>query len=682
MAITKEQWQAEKMRRQFTQEMERRNPQGPQKPDNMSIPGKNKWEGMEKSLLEQQAGKPFETGLQSYLANTVAGLQQIAQKGVPQEANPFYRSQERLSQESMERQKALDAASQESFWGTLGGQATGAALESIPLTFARIPQAIGYGVSKLPKAYQGLKNTLNLGGSTAAESGLISAAQYVPEGESRLENSLGMAGLTGTIAGPVGLIGDMGRGLLGSSFVRDSATLKRIAENLEAAKGTETPLGRILENPLMNKIYESMLGEMPLSGARESSQRTKQQIQKSGEDLLKEVSGSFDPKGEERYGDVLKKALIEVQDTARKQKNDLYLPLNKEQVPLSNYAKESASEIEYLKKRPLFMRDMPESVLNNLRDDAANPDRALDFFEANVKKGDYYNMASDVAKSNPTLARAYKKQAQGLEKDIKAVLESNPALKEQYDVATKNYKENWAPWIEGEFENFDVISANPDVLLSKFLKKGSEKDQAFLLQQLTSKLESSKDASKAMGAARYGSLKKGVKGLLNEEGAVNPMAFVKEIENIGEGQADLLFTPDQMKKLINYDKQVRMNAESLNNMFNPKTGNKMAQILGLTMPLAGAGAGYYLGGGEGGLLGGAGGLATAGLGALAGTGKGPGKYIAKRWTDEKIRNKIVEQVLNPNSAESKSFNKLLSKELSRTAARTATGAKSQNEETK
>ena len=96
---------------------------------------------------------------------------------------------------------------------------------------------------------------------------------------------------------------------------------------MQNTKGTETSLGNVIENPFLQKQFENVLPNIPLSGANQAMQRTASEITKRGEDIL----GNF--KGENETSDIgaaLQTALKSSAEETRKIKNSKFNVLNEE----------------------------------------------------------------------------------------------------------------------------------------------------------------------------------------------------------------------------------------------------------------------------------------------------------------------------------------------------------------
>lgn len=80
-----------------------------------------------------------------------------------------------------------------------------------------------------------------------------------------------------------------------SNRLRSNLSPDELKENLEAAKGTNTSIGRVLQSPTLTKGYENVLTATPFSGAKQGLQDSVNQVKGKANSLAEQLLGSTDP---------------------------------------------------------------------------------------------------------------------------------------------------------------------------------------------------------------------------------------------------------------------------------------------------------------------------------------------------------------------------------------------------
>jgi len=485
----------------------------------------------------------------------------------------------------------------------------------------------------------------NMGiGAAAASLPMRMGAQAVPQaafGATQNPNAVHGA-LEGAAAGAGGeLIGTAVKlafhALKPSTRLRGNLSEEELKRNLEAAKGTNTGLGRVLESPTLNRTYENILPHILGSGAESQMQKTAGQITNKGEGLLEKVRGKLNP-GD--FGIEIQQALKKASQEARNEKNLAYEKLNKQadkaglSVGRENFQSTANNVIQEIKQSPELMAEFTPSLLKDLERYANNPEgntlKLTNIFRG--KLGDKANELYQEGKMHEYgIVNSLK---ESLSKDIESAFEKNPnkLLKSAYAKNQKDYMEKFAPFEDKDIVKFTRQGGDPDLILPHFLR-GGKNDRASILTKLTSKLQDKN--TNIPSIVSYAHLSKAV----DKEGRIDPMKLAGLYRNLGEKQKKALFPDKEMRnEFEKFSHLVGMNKESFDLMRNPKTGSrnsdllvKMAQVLGGSM--TGSFPGF--------------------LASLLGTTL-TGKIGTKLLSNEKVRENLIEKMLKANESK-KSF---------------------------
>lgn len=406
-------------------------------------------------------------------------------------------------------------------------------------------------------------------------------------------------------------------------------TSDELKEALDITKGTETGLGNVIENPFLQKQFENVFPNLPLSGANQAMQRTANTITSRGENILDKL------KGENGTGDIgtsLRDALKSSESETRKIKTEKFNALNDAaeksgiRTNRSNIREEAGEALRKIEEDPdlsLFTDAGTKSMLKNLATGKGNKDFSLK--QTDLLRGELGDLAHDAYSSNNTkLSNIFGSLKKAAEKDINGAIDKAdmPHLNELRNEAMNFYKKEYVPFEEPEIMKFTKKGGDPDLLISTFLKRSPTTDRGRLLEKLSTKLT---DRDRKLVAYSYFS-----RAL--EDGKLNPIKFKTLYKNLGENQKKVLLGGDEgVKQFGDYSKLVQKNTEPLNLMFNPKTGQRNLSDYLLSI----------LGGSTGA-------LATGNiLGGLVG-GLAPGiaaRGFTKALTKESIREKLIKKMI-------------------------------------
>jgi|ERR1044071_6631210 hypothetical protein len=459
-------------------------------------------------------------------------------------------------------------------------------------------------------------------GSVIAANSLNSAIQAQPGDRLR-------AGVEGAVnvGLPAGLIKGSTAGYnlaKPSNLLRGTLSPEELQSNLEAAKGTPTSLGDVIDSPTLKRIYENALPHIPLSGAYTKMQETANKFTEKGENLLDKIGANL-PSGDKTQ--LLQDALKKASQQALTDKQADYAKVNKiaDDIGLvvgrEKFQSKAKSLLDNLEKSPELKRKFPTGLLSDL-EEYANNSKGNTLELSNIFRGKLGSEANTLYTQGATHEYGVVKSLKdALDSDIKgAIKDSNNAnLKTEYEKAQANYGSKYAPFENPDITKFTKQGGDPDLMLSHFIRTGAN-DRGELIGRLTTKLPKN-----LQNLPLHMYLSKAI-----EDGKLNPVKLNTLYNKLGKKQVEAL-VPDKSirKELENYTKGIGMNKEAFNTMFNPKTGQRNSDsLIGALEAMAGYGVG--------GLKGMALAVPAAGAAARIGT---------HLLTNESIRNALVKKMI-------------------------------------
>jgi hypothetical protein len=397
------------------------------------------------------------------------------------------------------------------------------------------------------------------------------AGRQAAYGATQTENP--MEGATsGAIGGAtVPLVSKLVNALRPSNIFRGNLSPEELASNQEAAKGTETGLGRIIESPSLNRAYENILPHVLFSGAENTMGRNANNITHKGADILDMIGKNTDPGN---YGIRMQEALKKAASQATQEKNQGYRALDKAadeagmKVGREKLSSTAQDLLDEMKSSSELNAENDPKLISDLERYASNKEentlKNTNIFRSKGlgKKANQAYVSGDTHASG-----VYSQLKDALSEDIKTAFEGseNPNLKDLYAQNQKDYAEKFAPFEDKDIVKFTKKGGDPDLLLPHFLK-GGKNDRATLLTKLTSKLA---PIDKHIPLLAH--LSKAV----DKEGNVDPIQLSSLYRQLGENQRKaLIHEPYFDKELKNYSNLVGQNKKALNLMFNPDTGVK------------------------------------------------------------------------------------------------------------
>lgn len=538
--------------------------------------------------------------------------------------------------------------------------------------FGSFKHGTGFGaVNKLPKAAE-------------------NAAQLGSYAISQNQNPLEAILLGKTMEGAAKLAGKGIEGARNFNRYESQLSPEELRFNLENAEGTNTPLGRVIEDPRLARKFENKLIDYPGSGAGEKMQEIGKQVTERGHELVKKLG---EENSNENYGDLTSKAISDAYSYAQKEKSSNYKKVNKIadkqgiKIDVFDFDKTARTKLAEINSSPLLKISIKKDIVKKLKEysdigeiqksnkktDINNLIGKFNVFlektnqpgknkinekeienkirktpgtfqrkeggditlkDANTFKSVLKDIADDYFNNGNTYAgQMYKNLRSSLVNDINRTINKsgNKELRSEYDKAEDYYAKSIAPFDEREVKKFITGGGDPNVILDTFIKKNKDSDRSYLLNKLLKVLP-----KKEQNIVRKGYYRRSI-----EDEEFNPNKFNKLHKSLGKNQRSLLINdPKLEKEFDNYSKLVEQNQESLNAMFNPKNGQKglsfmptMLSALGGALGSGSLGAVAGIAGGIPGLLGG---LALPAIVA---------RHATNRLTSPKVREKVVNKLI-------------------------------------
>lgn len=399
--------------------------------------------------------------------------------------------------------------------------------------------------------------------------GAMTGAIQANPGE-RLEGATKGAVNTALPIGAAKLAGKTYSAAKPSNLLRGKLSPEDLQANLEASQGTNTNLGDVIGSPTLKRIYENVLPNVPMSGAFTKMQQTANQITGQGEQLMSDIGKKL-PEGDKTQ--ILQDALKRASQDASQDKTANYKAVNKIAdesglvVGRGKFQSKAQEILDDMAESPELAREFPADLKADLEAYAAGS-KGNSLKLSNIFKGKINAKANEFYIGGKT-------HEYGLMKDLKNALgediessikdSGNDKLKSAYDTAQKEYGTKYAPFEDPDIVKFTRQGGDADLMLSHFLKGGSN-DRGNLLQKLTTKLPAD---------LRELPLHMYLSKAIDESGKINPPKFRTLYKNLGEKQRDALIQDADMRKALDkYSRTVGLNSDTFNTMFNPKTGQR------------------------------------------------------------------------------------------------------------
>lgn len=370
---------------------------------------------------------------------------------------------------------------------------------------------------------------------------------------------------------------NIGNKLDPAQMFRGYLTPEELDANLRAAEGTETPLGRVLENPNLNRFYENTVATTPLSGALETQHGTRQAIEQSGKNVLETIQ----PEGAEGDLNYVVQQLIKLSAKKEKDlKNKLYRKRNLiaeyegHRLNLNEFYNMVNEDLEAIKESPVYKTDPRfRKTFNDLVGfEQIQKGKPPTITEATSMQ----NMLDDAGKSFSSSANSsdrfigsmFNRLAYKLKDDIESSIEhtGSPELKAAHQEANENYAQNYSALLTPEMRKLLKESHDPQKIIREIIKPGKANDMYTQIERVNDLFP-----AKQKHLLGYAYLQ----GALDQNGKLDPKRLAQFIKNLGPRQMKALYPDKDIRQMLEDFGNLRgMNEEALNSMFNPKTGHK------------------------------------------------------------------------------------------------------------
>lgn len=479
-------------------------------------------------------------------------------------------------------------------------------------------ELLGFAGGFAPYAISGgaglaAKGASSLAKQMAKNAGL-SAAYAVGQNEDPLTAALMSASLEGGMHG-IASLNPVSR-------LRGGLSPDELAANLLAARGTNTPLGRVIESPALSTTFENATSQIPLTGGQSKLAKVKNQIESEAARNLaitrpEDISGDLNLE--------LKKHLTDAFRKNRKLKNEIYKErdeiANKEMFnpDLTNFNRLASQLKEGIQGSAFYSID---PVFKSLFNRVSGLERASDvatqgkplrlgneelmqkgtivsptITEATMLEGQLREKGEKLLRSTSARDKAagglYMDLSTQLKNDLESSIKNKGSdkLREAHQKAKKNYKENYLPFLDEDIQG-TLNKENAESLISEIVKPSKAYDRAETIKNINKLLPANRQH--LMGH-HY------LSRAMDEFGQVDPKQLSLLISSLGKRQFKALFPSKTIQESLKRFSRLRgMNEEALNLMYNPKTGARNWKMLAATLTAAirpEAAAGIFLGSG-------------------------------------------------------------------------------------
>lgn len=471
-------------------------------------------------------------------------------------------------------------------------------------------------------------------------------AARATEGEAYSQASGANAGTGATTAAAIS-IPDLlassikGRHAIPAALLKGTASPAERAANARAAGDLPIQIGQITQSPVVNKLYENILGEVPFSNVDQQQKAVAEGVGQRANLLLGKANGGnasiLDP------NELLKQRLGAAKQVAQKAKNEQYNNVDAlaqqegHQLELPSFTSRAAELKDVMSSSPLLQANPKiKSFMNTLGvyGDAAAPkapqdlnsaltgirapNQAPSIRDANLAKNELYNAGDALSKSTAASDRymggIYKELSGLIAKDVKSsiVKTGSPQLQEAFNNANTEYRNNYGKFLKKDIFKYLDQNQSSDALARQIVKPSKAND-AYSNIKLVKDLLPEKE--KNLLPAAY------LSNALDETGQVDVSKMGKLVDGLGSRQFNALFGKDIGKDASDYSRLMSMSSNARSQMANPKTGARTLSLL--------------LGGG---LLGSAAGPVSGA--AIAGGSVLGSKMLSNYMTNPKVREKL------------------------------------------
>jgi hypothetical protein len=588
-------------------------------------------------IKQPSAFKSFLKGTETGVGRTLYGVQQGFEQLTGGESPELKQEVLNMEQQYAPYQEANPN------WA-LAGELLGSIGSTLPAAFIPVGGQ-AFAATKLAKPLKALATGAKRGG---IQGGAAGASQYVKEDESRLKNTAISAALGSFLDATFSGGHAAYQAAKPSNMLRGQTSSSKIAENYEAAKGTETSLGRVLENPYLMQLQENVLPSIPMSGANETTKRTADIMQKQGKDILTEVSGgNIHSKNE--AGAILQKASIDEINQRTKIASDNYknvddLAAKKGIIPTQDNLNKESFDLWYEQSViPALERNVDSKILTDL--EFFSNDKSLSSLkDMNLLRSYLGDSAYQAKRSGDNNAsRIYSRLLGALDKDMVDSVSGDKEVLKAFEEAQKYYGDlQKVKHDKDMFKYFmDPRLSLSDTFIDTFVKT---KDRPQQLSKITELFD-----EEQMNVLRSGIFSEAIQ----PDQSINPKKLSSIYRDIGKDQKKILFegAEGSEKSLDDFSNLIGMNPKASEMMFNPPTGQKLLPWAGLTTLGT---IGFGMGG-------------PAGAAAAIPIGGAVGAGVNKFLTSPRVRESLISKILQ-NDPMNKELSRLLTGAIPGTSA--------------
>ena len=385
--------------------------------------------------------------------------------------------------------------------------------------------------------------------------------------------------------------------------------IEEVIKNSEAAGNTKTGLGRVLQSPSLNTAFENITAETPFGGGKNILSEQAATIAEKSKRLVENVS--------ENPNEMIHKLVLDARKNQNKIKNKSFEPVNKLakeekfRLSLPKTREIIKDKLDSIREGALYKNDekfksaisklsslygeadntikiggksYPASIFGEKASSLFPPKKTPSIVEARTVGENLYDTGKRMLK-NPNsadqeLGTTYLKIAKSIKKETKSEIKSkgSPGLKEADDLAMKNYKDNYAPFLDKEIHkilNGDELSEN---FIRDVIRPGKATDRASRIKKVQSLLP-----EKDRGLLGNAFLSKGT----DINGRLDFRELLKTFNSLGSRQQKALFNKESLHNIKELDTLARLNPDAVTHMFNPKTGARAQQGLQIIPALIG-----------------------------------------------------------------------------------------------
>ena len=379
---------------------------------------------------------------------------------------------------------------------------------------------------------------------------------------------------------------------------RSDIPSEKLESNIRASEEANVPLGRILESPALNTLFEAYSSVFPFAGGTKYLGKLKDQVYKAGEETLESL------KPQNISGDLnfaIKDLLVDAFQKQLEQKNKLYNNRNSIaesenfKLNLPEFEKNAKEIHDILKDSALYKSDSefrnsfnkllgyeniiehkPE-VKSKILDAYGNPivlekQKKImpSLTDAQTTANKLERIGSSYLSSSDADARfiggKYKDVANALRSDIKNSIQKNGSenLKNAQKQADKTFAEKFVPFLDDHIYDILQKDYDPQSLIQEIIKPSKSHDKFTDIKKVLNLLPEEK-----RNVLGYSYLKN---KSVNKKGEFLPQEFDKALKSLGNRQFETLFSENDRLKLSDFQTLKNMSGRALDVMNIPKTG--------------------------------------------------------------------------------------------------------------